>query len=185
MGMDATNRTVADTLISMGELLEIKGEDPFKIRAFYRAAEEIGRLPRSVAGMSIDELMEIRGVGKAIAQKIQDIVRTGTFPELEKARETIPSTLLELLDVPGIGPKTVNRLWNKLGILTLDDLERAARGHRIRAVSGFGEKKESDILEAIQLHHSRSQRMTLLEAEKIITKTTAVLQPGTFAVAGS
>jgi DNA polymerase (family 10) len=183
--MDAANRKVADTLIFMGELLEIKGEDPYKIRAFYRAAEEIGRLPRSVAGMSGEELREIRGVGKAIAQKIQDIVSTGTFPELEDVKSTIPPALLELLAVPGVGPKTVNRLWKKLGVLTLDDLERAARGHRIRAVSGFGEKKEADILQAIQLHRSRSRRMTLPEAEQVVAKVTAVMQPGTFAVAGS
>jgi DNA polymerase (family 10) len=183
--MDAANRKAADTLIFMGELLEIKGEDPYKIRAFYRAAEEVGRLPRSVAGMSDEELREIRGVGKAIAQKIQDIVSTGTFPELEEVKATIPPTLLELLEVPGVGPKTVNRLWKKLGVLTLDDLERAARGHRIRAVSGFGEKKEADILQAIQLHRSRSRRMTLPEAGQVVAKVTAVLQPGTFAVAGS
>ncbi|MDD1678795.1 MAG: DNA polymerase/3'-5' exonuclease PolX [Methanomicrobiales archaeon] len=183
--MDETNHRVAELLHFMGQILEIRGEDAFKIRAYHRAAEEVSRLNRSLRGMSIEEIRAVSGVGEKIAHKIQEILATGTFLELEEMRTGIPPTLLEILNLEGMGPKTVARLWRTMGIESLDDLEKAARGHRIRAIKGFGEKKEEDILKAVQLYRQQGSRMNRLQADRVVACVTAVLPAGSYDVAGS
>lgn len=183
--MDRSNQQVAGVLSFMGQLLEIKGANVFKIRAFYRAADVVGRLARPVAGMEEHELEEVAGIGENIARKIADIVKSGTCAELEGLKGEIPASLIELLGLEGIGPKTVAVLWKKLGILSIDDLEKAARGHRIRAVKGFGEKKEKIFLESIAHMRDEAGRMNRIEAEEIVAQVVRVLSPGTYEVAGS
>ncbi|QYZ79722.1 DNA polymerase/3'-5' exonuclease PolX [Methanofollis formosanus] len=182
--MDATNRQVAEVLAEIGALLEILGENPFKVRAYARAAEVVGHLGRSVAGMDRDELEVLPGIGKAIAEKITEIVETGTCRERERLREAMPPGLPALLDLQGVGPKTVRRLWKDLGVGGLDDLEAAARGHRIRTLRGFGEKKEHEILRAVGVARRGSERMSLTEAEPLADLLLAAI-PGEARVAGS
>lgn len=183
--MEVTNQQVAAQLNLMGQILEIKGENVFKIRAFYRAAETIDRLPAPVMGMDEEALSGIEGIGKNIARKIREIVEKGTFDELEAARSGIPPTLIELLNLEGVGPKTIATLWKKLNIQTIGDLERAAKGHRIRAVRGFGEKKEEGFLKSIAMYHDQSGRMNRMEADAVVERVRPVLEPGTYEFAGS
>jgi DNA polymerase (family 10) len=183
--MDETNRRVAELLHFMGQLLEIRGEDSFKVRAYLRAAEQIGRLNRSLGGMHEDEIRAIPGVGEKIARKIQEILSSGTFQELEEIRAGVPPNLPEILHLEGVGPKTIARLWRTMGIQSIDDLEKAARGHRIRAIKGFGERKEEDILHAIQLYRQQGTRMTRLQADRVVECISAVFPPGSYDVAGS
>ncbi len=183
--MDETNRRVAEQLHFMGQLLEIRGEDSFKIRAYHRAAEQVSRLNRSLGGMQEAEIRAIPGIGERIARKIVEILATGTFAELEETRTGIPATLIELLDLEGVGPRTIARLWRMMGIQSIDALEKAARGHRIRALKGFGERKEEDILHAIQLYRARGSRMNLLEAEQVVQCISAAFPEGSYDVAGS
>ena len=138
-----------------------------------------------VAGMSEEELVAVPGIGKAIAKKVRDIVETGTCTELEELKAKIPASLIELLRLEGVGPKTVATLWKKMNIRSIEDLEKAAKGRRIRAVKGFGEKKEGAILDAIALYRSAGGRMNRLEAEAVVNTVTGVLTPGTWEVAGS
>ncbi len=183
--MPVTNREVSEKLNLMGEILEILDDNPFKIRAYRRAAEIIARLAVPVASLSEDELEAMPGIGTAIAKKIGEIIGTGTFHELEEVRAKTPPSVLEMLSLQGIGPKTVSLLWKKYGILSIDDLERAARSHRIRAFRGFGEKKEAAILRAIGQFRAPSGRLTLEEAERIISDISSVFSGRTFRVAGS
>jgi DNA polymerase (family 10) len=183
--MDDSNRRVAELLHFMGQLLEIRGEDTFKIRAYHRAAEQITRQNRSLREMDAEEIRQIEGVGEKLTQKIQEILKTGTFHELEEIRREVPSSLIELLALEGVGPKTISRLWRVMGIQSIEDLERAAKGHRIRAIKGFGEKKEEDILHAIELFRQQGTRMTRLQAERVVQCITAILPAGSFNVAGS
>ena len=183
--MAVTNQQVAAQLNLMGQLLEIKGENAFKIRAFYRASDTIARLAAPVTGMSPKDLSAIPGIGKNIAEKIQEIVEKGTFDELENVRAGLPASLIELLDLEGVGPKTVATLWKHLNIQSISDLEQAARGHRIRAIRGFGAKKEDAFLRSIAMYRSRSGRMTLLEADAVAARVQSVLTSGTFMFAGS
>lgn len=183
--MQGTNEHVAALLNLMGQILEIQGDNVFKIRAFYRASEIIGRLATPVAGMDEDALSRIDGIGKNIARKIREIVQKGTFDELEELKSGIPGSVIELLNLEGVGPKTVATLWKKLNIQSIEDLERAARGHRIRAVRGFGEKKEEGFLKSIARYRDQSGRMNRLEADAVVEKIQSVLDPGTYAFAGS
>jgi DNA polymerase (family X) len=181
-----TNRQVAETLTFMGQLLEIHGGDAYKIRAYYRAADLVDRLMVPVAGMSIEELMQIRGIGKALAVRIRSIAETGTFQELDDLRADIPKSLLELLKLNGVGPKTINKLWKRLGVQSIDDMEREARAHRIRAVPGFGERREADILTSIEFYRQQqSGRMPLPIADGVVGAVTAVMEDGSYTVAGS
>ena len=183
--MEASNAAVADTLTLFGQLLEITGKDGFKIRAYYRAAEEISRLSRDVADMTLEELNAIPGIGKGLAEKIQSIVATGTHPELEALRAEVPPGLIEMLNLEGVGPKTVHTLWMKAGITSIDDMEKAARNRRIRAIRGFGEKKEQEFLQSITRYRNQATRMNRAEAEAVVARVSAALTPGTFEVAGS
>ncbi|MDD1706226.1 MAG: DNA polymerase/3'-5' exonuclease PolX, partial [Methanoregulaceae archaeon] len=183
--MEVTNQQVAAQLNLMGQLLEIKGENVFKIRAFYRASDIIDRLAAPAAGMDEDALSRIDGIGKNIARKIREIVEKGTFNELEEIKSGIPGTLIELLNLEGVGPKTVSTLWKKLNILSIGDLERAAKGHRIRAVRGFGEKKEEGFLKSIATYRDQSGRMNRKEADSVVAKIRPILDTGTYEFAGS
>lgn len=183
--MEVSNREVAEQLSLMGDLLEILDGNAFKVRAYRRAAEVIGRMAAPVAGMEEDELAALDGIGTGIAKKIREIEETGTFPELEDTRSNMPSTLIDLLNIEGVGPKTIKTLWRKLSIQSVEDLERAARGHRIRAIKGFGEKKEQGFLKAIALFREQSGRMTRLQADAVVERVRQVLAEGTFEFAGS
>jgi DNA polymerase (family 10) len=183
--MEASNAAVADALTLMGQLLEITGQDGFKIRAYYRAAEEISRLARDVSDLTLEELVAIPGIGKGIAEKIQSIVATGTHPDLEALKVEVPPGLIELLNLEGVGPKTVHTLWMKAGITSIADMEKAARGRRIRAIRGFGEKKEQEFLQSIARYRNQATRLNRAEAEAVVARVSATLTPGTFEVAGS
>ena len=184
--MEGRNRDVAERLRFMAQLLEVTGEeDPFKVRAYERAAKQVEESPFPVSELDEKALVAIPGIGSGIAKKIASIVRTGTFPELDELRGKIPESLPELLKLDGVGPKTVHRLWMKLGIESIEDLEKAARSRRIRAVKGFGEKKESEFLRSIANYRASATRMTRDRADAVVAKVASALTPGTFEVAGS
>ena len=184
--MAGSNREVAERLRFMAQLLEVAGEeDAFKVRAYERAAQQVEGSPVPVSELDEKALVAIPGIGSGIAKKIASIVRTGTFPELDELKGKIPESLPELLKLDGVGPKTVHRLWMKLGIESIEDLEKAARSRRIRAVKGFGEKKESEFLRSIAQYRASATRMTRDRADAVVARVASVLTPGTFEVAGS
>ena len=179
------NAEVAFVLDMIADLLLVIGDNPFKIRAYQRAAETVRRTVLPVAGMSRSDLVAIEGIGKAIADAILSIAETGTCFELESLKEMIPPGLPELLELDGVGPKTVQKLWVNLNITSLAELEAAARGHRIRSLRGFGERKEEDIIRAITVYKNRSGRMLISEAEGIADLISTHLTPCTYVCAGS
>jgi DNA polymerase (family 10) len=183
--MERTNREVAEELNLMAQLLEIQEGNTFKIRAFYRAADIVDRLGVPVAAMDEEDLSTIPGIGKNIARKIREICEKGTFQELQEIRYGIPDSLIELLNLDGVGPRTVSTLWKKLSVESIDDLEREARGHRIRALRGYGEKKEESFLKAIAQYRGQSGRMTRIEADRVVEQLRQALTRGLFKVAGS
>ncbi|KUG20759.1 MAG: DNA polymerase/3'-5' exonuclease PolX [Methanomicrobiaceae archaeon] len=184
-GRRRTNEQIARTLEFMGQLLEIAGEDAYRVRAYYRAAQEIERQGQPLAGRTEEELVRIRGIGKTLAKNIIEIGRTGTFPELEALRAGIPDTVIELLALNGVGPKTIHTLQQRLNIQSIEDLEKAAGSHRIRALKGFGERKEENIIRAIQQYRQYTGRVSRPEAEAVIGRVVAAFSPGRWDVAGS
>ncbi|MCG7851576.1 MAG: helix-hairpin-helix domain-containing protein, partial [Methanosarcinaceae archaeon] len=152
------NSEVSARLYKRAEMLEFQGENPFKIRAYTKAARNIKNLDEDINGIyKRRELEDIPGVGEAIAGKVEEMLTTGTFEAFEKLNSQIPVDVGELMKVPGIGPSTVQLLYQHLGVETLDDLKKAAETHRIRRLPRMGAKQEDRILNALKSLEERSK----------------------------
>ncbi len=159
------NRELSSTFRLIGDLLEIKGENIYKILAYRRASESLSNLPREASDLwKAGELESIPGVGKAIAEKIDELLRTGRLEFLEKLQQEVPASLADLLTVPDVGPKKAALFWKSLGIADLAGLEAAARGGKLRSLPGVGEKSEARILAGIEALGRRSGRTPLGQA---------------------
>ena len=154
------NADVAAMLNRVADLLEIKGENFFKIRAYREAVRQLDNLTTEVADMiEQGRLKEIPGIGEAIEQKIVEYVTTGQLEFLTRLETEVPPALLELTRVPGLGPRTAKDIYDALGILSLDQLEQAALAHRLLAVRGIKAKTEENILKGIvQLKRTEGRR---------------------------
>lgn len=144
------NRSIAQVFADIADLLELKAGNVFKIRAYRSAAETIGAWPDAVARLEVKQLQEVPGIGKDLAAKIRELADTGTSRYYEELLREFPPTILDLLRLQGVGPKTVALLYSALDVRTLDDLAAAARDGRIRSLKGMGAKKETLILRAIE-----------------------------------
>jgi len=141
---------VAEILDEMGTLLEIKGANPFRCRAFHNASVNIASLTEDLRELaSTDRLTEIPGIGKGIAQIIRELVESSKSKEYEDLKQSLPPGLPELVKVPGLGPKRVKLLFEKLNIDSLTALGQAAMTHQLAEVPGFGKKSEENILKGI------------------------------------
>jgi len=136
-----SNAELAAIFHEIGSLLEIKGELVFKTVAYHRAADAIAHSPHEIARAYREgRPPAIPGVGSAISDKIAELATTGRLRFLDRLHGEVPPTLVELLEVPGVGPKTVRLLWERLGIETLEDLRTGLRASTIRGVPGLSEK---------------------------------------------
>ena len=158
------NLAIARVLAEIGDLLEIKNENPFKIRAYRNAADTIAHLGEPIAALSAGDRLGIPGIGKDLAGKIAELLETGQSSYHQELLQEFPPTILDLLRLQGVGPKTVALLYRGLEIRTLDDLERAAREGRIRALKGMGAKKEALILKALEERQRFAGRRLMPEA---------------------
>ena len=182
------NRQLADTFTLIGDLLEIKGEIIYKTLAYRKAAESLMGLGREASEYWKEgKLLEIPGVGKAIAEKIDELLSTGKLGFLEKIKAEIPPSLAELLPVPSMGPKKIAMIWKTLGVTSLAELEAAAKEGKLRDLPGMGAKSETAILEGIASLGRRSTRIPLgraypraLEIIGVLKKVKGVVdaQPG-------
>jgi DNA polymerase (family 10) len=164
------NKLIAEIFRQIAEILEIKGENLFRIRAYERAAQNIESLPDDIElFVKDDKLRDIPGIGKDLEEKIKEIVATGRLKYLEELKKDIPEGLLEILKVPGIGPKTAKLLYEKLDIQDVVMLERMAHAGKIRSLPGMGEKTEENILHGIELVKKGRDRMDLKTAMDVAT----------------
>jgi DNA polymerase (family 10) len=149
--MPVHNAEIATMFDQAAELLEIKGDNPFRTRAYRRAARVIESLPKSAEGMlrAGEDLSELPGIGEDLAGKIAAIVATGKFDLLESLKRELPGGLSQLTAIPGLGPKRVKLLIEKLGVRSVEDLRRAAKNGRLRSLRGFGPKLEQNIVAAL------------------------------------
>ena len=155
------NPAIASILGEIADLLEIKGDNPFKIRAYRNSADIVSNHPHDLSSLDAAGLREIPGIGKDLAARIREIVETGDAQFHRELLAEFPPSVLDLLRLQGVGPKTVATLYKELGVRTLDDLEHAATDGRIRALKGMGPKKESLILKAIDERKQHSGRHLL------------------------
>jgi len=156
---------VAAVLTEIGTLLELKGENPFKTRAYHNAARMLEGLNEPLARVVAEgRLGGLKGIGDALQEKIATLVTTGRLPYHEELRASVPSGLLELLQLQGLGPKKVRRLHVELGVDSVDKLAAACREGRVAGLEGFGEKSQAKILEAIAFKAQFASRHHLIDA---------------------
>jgi DNA polymerase (family 10) len=173
-----SNGELARVFHEIGDLLEVKGELVFKTVAYHRAADAIGRSPVEVARAYREgHPPEIPGVGKAISDKLAELARSGRLGYHERLLAEFPATLLDLLRVPGLGPKTVRTLYTTLNIATLEELRAAAETGRLRGLRGLSARTEQLIIEGIAGLESREHRLLLSEARAIVDDLLAALTP--------
>jgi DNA polymerase (family 10) len=157
-----TKDQIADIFESIAQMLELKGEVVFKARAYTNAARALetfsGDLAKAVAE---ERLSEIPGVGKAIAEKITQLVNTGQLEYFEKLKAGIPPGLFDMFSLQGLGPKKIKAVWEKLGVTTLEELEKASQDGRVAALAGFGKKTADNILAAMEARKKHAGRFTL------------------------
>jgi DNA polymerase (family X) len=143
------NADVAGQLELLADLLEIEGEAAFRVLAYRRAAARVRETGTPVAQLALDgAAKELPGIGATIQEKIVQIVDSGEIEALARRRKTIPPEVVEFLHIPGMGPKTVRKIWQELGVTTLAELKVAARAKRLRTLPGLGAKVEENVLKA-------------------------------------
>ena len=171
------NRQLADAFTLIANLLEIKGENVYKTIAYRRAADSLLNLGREASDYWKEgKLEQIPGVGKAIAEKIDELLSTGKLEFLEKLKREIPSGLVDWLPIPGLGPKRAAMIWKTLNITTFAELEAAAKEGKLRGLPGMGEKSEAAILEGIASLARRSVRIPLGRAYPLALQILAELK---------
>src|SRR5689334_1508965 len=150
---------VAEVLIEIGVLLELKGENPFKTRAYANAARTLEQLAEPLDKLiAEDRLGQIKGIGSALQQKITELVTTGRLGYYEELKASLPAGLLGLLEIPGLGPKKVKAMYEKLKVATIEQLEAACKEGKVAVLDGFGEKTQAKILEGIAFRSKYSSR---------------------------
>jgi DNA polymerase (family 10) len=175
--MPIHNSDVAEIFNNVADLLEILDENPFRVRAYRNAARTVGGLSQSVAAMAGEgkDLTDLPGIGKDLAGKIEEIVKTGNLSQLQDIEDRIPPQLIRLMKIPGLGPKRVKALYDQLNITSLEDLKKSAEGGEIRKRKGFGEKTEKAILAEIG-HVKKEERIKLNVAEEVANSIVSYLK---------
>jgi DNA polymerase (family 10) len=164
-GFGLENIDIARIFDDIADLLELKGENVFRIRSYRRAARVIRDMPEEAKTLvAAGTLKDIRGIGESLAAKIEDILRTGTTPAYEEMKRDSLYHLIDLLAIPGVGPKLAVRLNRELGVENLADLEKAAKAGKLRSLEGMGEKLEEKILKGIEHHRQHTGRFKIADA---------------------
>ncbi|MBV8383301.1 MAG: DNA polymerase/3'-5' exonuclease PolX [Planctomycetaceae bacterium] len=160
---------IAQILDEMGTLLEVRGENPFRCRAYHHAAQALQGLPADLSEMIADgRLAEVPGIGETMLAKIVQLVTTGHLPAFEELKRSTPPGLVALLRVPGLGPKKIKALYDALKIESLADLRAAAEAGKIAALKGFGAKTEAKIIEGIRFVESAGNRILQSQARRLV-----------------
>ncbi|MCH4560738.1 DNA polymerase/3'-5' exonuclease PolX [Mesorhizobium jarvisii] len=178
--MGIHNADISAMLNRMADLLEIEAANPFRIRAYRRAAATIDDLPENIPGMLAEgrPLSDLPGIGEDLAGKIEEFVNTGHLQALEEVEARTPSTLAALTAIPGLGPKRVHTLHEALGIKSLDDLAKAAKTGKIRDLPRFSAAAEAKILDEIGKHRKTERRFKISTAEDFANGLTTYLKAG-------
>jgi DNA polymerase (family 10) len=173
------NTKIADALEQIADLLEFQEANPFRVRAYRNGARVIRDCPESVEEMLADparSLTDIEGIGKDLAEKCRAMVETGHVKLLDELLQQTPRTVLDLLRVPGLGPKKAAAVYRELGVKDLADLRAACESHRLQALKGFGAKTEQSILQGLELAETASQRLLWAEADQLAQELKAYLR---------
>ena len=176
------NVEIARLLNKYADLLEIQGEDLFRVLAYRNAARTVESLSQPVAQLLEEgkdlEKLKLPGIGKSMAEHVEEIIKTGTLQALKQLRKKLPASLDELLEIEGLGPKRTKQLYEKLGISSIKKLEQAIDSGKVEALSGFGKKSAEKIRRAIQNLAKRPKRFKLLDADQLARPLIEYLRKG-------
>ncbi len=183
------NIGISNIFNKIADLLEIKGENPFRIRAYRKAAFNINSMGKDISSLSKEELLKIPGIGRDLAGKIDEYLMTGRVEAYERLKVEIPESLVTLLDVPGLGPKTVGMIYKEYSVKDIDGLERLIREHKLSALPGIKEKTEANIIKGIEMIKRYSMRHPIGKilpiANEIIEYLSSKAPEDRFSIAGS
>lgn len=175
------NERVAAILDDIGDMLDIQGESPFRVRAYHRAANSIRSLPDDVNVLARQgQLTSIPAVGEGLAERIEELLKTGQMTYYEQLKEQVPPRLLELMRIPGVGPKKAKLLYEELKVTTVDELLEAAKAHRIEGLKGMSEKTAENIIKGIELVRKSRERILLGEAYPLAERFVEILAGQSF-----
>src|SRR5574341_352059 len=184
-----TNQQIVKILEEIADILEIQGEIVFKVRAYRKAVETVSNLPKEISTMTEEELRELPGIGEAIAKKVHTLATTGKLDYYEELKKSEFAPLVDLLQIPSVGPKHARMLYERLGVKTVSDLEKAAKEGKIKDLPGMGAKSEENILKGITALFRHKERIPLGQilpkAEKIVEELKKVKEVKNIALAGS
>src|SRR5579884_3538097 len=168
-------------MTEVAELLELKGESSFRIRAYENAARTIGNLPEDLRQIAAEgKLRDIKGVGEALALKITELLETGQLQYLENLRQEFPPGVRTLMSVPGVGPSLARRVYKELGVESLEDLRAAAENGALASLPGFGEKSAENVIRALGRVKKRDSRISIGRAVPLVEELMAQLAPCDF-----
>jgi len=175
-----TNAELAAAFEQTADLLELQQANPFRVRAYRNAARLVGELKLDLIAQVVQgkALPRLPGIGADLAGKIEEFARTGHLALLDRLRRQIPAGVADMLRLPGLGPKRVRALYEELHVTSMAQLARAARDGRIRALPGFGAKTEARILEAVDAHVQKAQRLKLVNAAQYAAALAEYLRQG-------
>lgn len=172
-----TNEEVIEILRRIADMLEIKGEDRYRVMAYRRAADNIAHLGRELRDIWQEgRLREVPGIGEALEKKLDELFRTGRLGYYEDLQEEVPVGVASLMAIPEVGPRTAKLLWERLGLMSVAEVEKAARGGKLRGLPGLGARSEQRILEGIEALYRRSTRIPLYVAWPVAQDLVAYLR---------
>jgi DNA polymerase (family 10) len=189
-GIPLDNIDIARIFDEIADILELKGENVFRIRSYRRAARIIRDMPEDAKTLVAEgRTKDVQGIGESLAAKIEDIIKTGTTPFYEEIKKDSFFHLIDLLSIPGVGPKLAVKLNRELGVETMDDLEKAAKDGKLHSLEGMGEKLEEKILKGIEQHRRSKGRFKIADAltyaESIVKRLQSVKGVSRVDIAGS
>jgi len=162
-----SNKELSKILDELAKLLEIKGENKYKVRAYQNISRKITNMNEDISQLvKDDKLLDIKGIGKGIAGEINEIFEKGFSPALEEIKNELPAGVIEMVEIPGLGPKRANKLFNELEISDISDLKKALKNGEVREIRGFGKKIEEKLLKALNEYKEYKDLILLDEAER-------------------
>ena len=172
-----TNKSVEKTFRTVADLLQIQDADSFRVRSYQRAADTIAGLTEDLADIQArGELIKLPGIGATLAEKIEELLDTGQLRFMEELLEEVPPGLLDVIEIPEVGPKSARRLWLELDVVSVDDLEKVAQAQEIRKLKGFGAKKEEKILHNLEIWRQGQERSLAAVALEVAEPLLAMLR---------
>ena len=164
------NLEIAKVLSQMADLLEIQDANPFRVRAYRNAARLVDGYAKPMRKLVEEEsdLTDLPGIGKEMARHIHELIETGGLAVLDELAEKIPRSLIDVVELPGVGPKKAKKLWKELGVETVDELEQRAEAGDVATLDGFGEKSQEKILTGIEQFRQHRSRFKLVEADLLV-----------------